>query len=164
MQLCFACSQLGYCRRLKALLISGDELADPEFLRGLRASAYTKAKEPREWLDYAADLYRDYRGWISDASGNEVLLDLEPLERAPREWWRDFCCRPCPAHIKPRVRIESRERVRVLGPILRASFPEEAKRWGARRAANDNRAKPSAANDVPHRRRPARAPPRGRAA
>lgn len=136
MPLCPRCLLLGYCRKLNTRLISDEELADPEFIRDVRAFTESLGKTRDEWKDYLADLYRDYRGRILDVQGEEIFLDMELLEQASTYWFRDTCQASLP-HVRPRLRIEARERFRVLATILRASFPDAAQFWGVR-PANDN--------------------------
>lgn len=143
MALCDGCWGGGYCRKRRAVMLSDAELGDAEIIRGVRATAYRQGVTPEHWRDHAANLYRDFPGWIADARGRAVFIDMEPLEEAGREWFEDFCCTPCPDHVTPRVRREAWERVRALGTILRAAFPVEAALWGVR-PANDN-APPGAA-------------------
>lgn len=139
MNMCRACRRHGFCRKLACQIVTDDELNDPEFLRDVRAAALAEGVSADAWLEHVNDLYRDFRGWISDARGAEVLLDMEEFERPfIREWFRDFCCTPCAPDIKPRIRDVARERVRVLATILRAAHPAKALLWGVR-AANDNR-------------------------
>lgn len=138
-QICGACIALGYCCQLRAKLVSDDELNNPEFIRDLRAWTYQLDIGPDHWLDYLSDQYRDYAGTVVD-DGEPVFLDLEELERPDiKYWFRDFCCTPCSPEVKPRVRREARERVRVLATILRAVFPGHANSWGLR-GDNDNEA------------------------
>ena len=139
--LCTSCLALGYCRDLKVVQVTDTQLADPELIRDVRATAYGCGKSADGWLEYANNLYRDFRGRIVTrgcASCEEVWLDMEELE-APcfRDWCAEWCCQPCPANVQPHVRKEAWERVRVLATILKASFPEQARYWGLR-AANDN--------------------------
>ena len=139
MLLCPACRLDGYCSRLVTQIVTDDELNNPEFVRDVRALAYTLYVEPIDWLDYLDALYQDYRGWISDGSSEEVFLDMEEFDRSYIEdWFERFCCTPCPANVTPRVQERSQERVRIVATILRARFPERAMLWGVR-AANDNR-------------------------
>mgnify|MGYP003633463004 FL=1 len=114
------------------------ELANPDFIRDVKSSARRLGIMPHAWLDALSDMYCHYKGCIVDSSGLEILLDLEPLERPHiREWFRDWVCAPLDSGTYPRVRRESRERIRVLATILRACFPDCARMWGVR-AANDN--------------------------
>lgn len=138
MRLCCACLALGYCARLSCRIVSDDELANPEFIRDVKMTAYDLRVSCDEWLEYLTRLYRDYRGRIVDQAGREILLDMEEFERPNiRYWFRDFCGRPCPTHVTPRLRREARERVRILATLLRAVFPDKAQFWGVR-PANDN--------------------------
>lgn len=136
--LCVQCLPLGYCRRLKARMVSDAELGDPEFIRDLRHHAYGLGFTRDAWVNKLADLYRDYPGTIVDAAGMEALLDMEVFEcPGIRDWLRDFACTPCPADVTPRVRREAWERVRVMATIMRAVWPERAALWGVR-PANDH--------------------------
>ena len=104
-------------------------------LRNFAASLEISADH---FLDYLLNLYRDYRGRIV-SNGNEVFLNTEEFETdSIREWFRDWACAPVPDGVRPRLRKESRERIRLLGTILSTRFAFEAELWGVR-AANDNR-------------------------
>ena len=138
--LCSECRLNGYCRRIVAPVVSDDQLKSPEYIRDLRNFAASRGVTAESWLDHLADLYRDYPGWIIGPDGQEELLDLEQFERPHiREWFRDFCNGVCPPDVTPRVRVEARERVRILATILAARYPVDAMLWGVR-PANDNRA------------------------
>lgn len=135
---CPNCLFREFCCSIRTELVDDASLDDAEFIRDLRAFTSSLNVNDEDWHEYLADCYRDYRGWIADQDGNEVFLDTDEFERPSiREWFRDFCCVPCPDHITPRVRQEARERVRVLATIMKARFPAEAIMWGVR-AANDN--------------------------
>lgn len=142
MHFCVPCRLLGYCQRIKTPHVTDDELANPEFVRDLRATAYDEGVSDSEWHDHVTDLYRDMRGWVVDeesAHENEVLLDMRNFDiPSIREWFRDWCCEPCPPEVTPRVRPEAKERVRVLATILRGTYPVRASLWGVR-PANNNR-------------------------
>ena len=132
------CYSGGYCKNLQSRIVSDQELANPLFVAHVRQTANELGFEASEWLDAVYDLYCEYRGCIVDANGREIFLDLEPFE-VPfiREWFRDWACKPAKCGVRPRVREESRERIRVLATILRARYPERAMMWGVV-AANDN--------------------------
>ena len=136
--LCRECYADGACRNERTIIVSDEELSNPHFIRDLRNFACRLNISSYHWHDVLCDLYRDYRGHIVDEDGNEVFLDLHVLEIPHiRDWFRDFCCTPVPATITPYVRGEARERARIVGTILKASYPQDAALWG-RRAANDN--------------------------
>lgn len=138
MPCCPICPCRDYCRQRRTEIVTDTQLDDAEFIRDLRAHTSSLNVNDEGWRDYLTDCYRDYRGWISDRDGNEVFLDMDELERPSiREWFRDFCCRPCPDHVTPHVRKEAWERVRIVATIMKAKFPAEAIMWGVR-AANDN--------------------------
>lgn len=137
MQLCATCLTLGYCRKKNTVLVSDRQLENPDFLIDLRAFTADLKISPDHWVDFLIDTYRDYRGRIIH-QGNEVFLDTEALEATSiREWLRDWACTAVPEGVRPRLREESRERIRVLATILATRFPFEASMWGVR-AANDN--------------------------
>jgi len=138
MLLCARCYTQGYCRRLYARVVCETQLHDPNYLLDLKAFCRWLNVNDEEWLEFLTGLYRDYPGWISDGAGREVFLDMQEFERPYiREWFRDFCCKPCPPGVQPRVRSEAVERVRILATILTACFPEKAAFWGLR-GDNDN--------------------------
>ena len=85
------------------------------------------------------DLYRDLDGYFSNKDGDEVFLSLGCLWDTPWEWWRDTVLTPAPRTQPIQLRVENRERLRVIFSIYRACFPEQAMLWGVR-ADNDNNA------------------------
>ena len=136
--LCAHCLSRGYCRRLRIEIVGDEKIANPEYIRDLRAFAFGLGINDEDWREFVSDLYRDYRGWIARANGTETFLDMGEFERPSiREWFRDFCCTPCPGHVTPHVRPEAWERVRVLATILTATYRHAAPFWGLR-ADNDN--------------------------
>ncbi|WBQ11208.1 hypothetical protein L2D01_05350 [Hyphomonadaceae bacterium ML37] len=121
--------------------MSDQELADPQFLAGVRATARALRVSPSDWLDRIYDFYRDFDGVIVDAKRNEVFLDLEVFETDHiREWFRDWICKPMAEGVRPRLRGESKERIRIIATILRAQFPFDTIQW---LAANDNTPAPN---------------------
>ncbi|MBI1393891.1 MAG: hypothetical protein GC152_14230 [Alphaproteobacteria bacterium] len=137
MQLCPNCLAHGFCRNKTTGLVTDRKLENPDFLRDLRAFTSGLNISPDHWLDFLIDTYRDYRGRIVH-QGREVFLDTEALEvTSIKEWLRDWACAPVSEGARPRLREESRERIRVLATILTTRFPFEADMWGVR-AANDN--------------------------
>lgn len=118
---CALCIIEDRCERTP--LVTDRELTDPAFIRSLRDLCTSLNVSSYQWLDFLTDLYRDYRGCIVDEAGRTVLLDMEVFEVPHiRDWFRDFCCTPCPPHITPYVRGEAKERVRILATILRARW------------------------------------------
>lgn len=138
---CTRCNQQGYCSRISSRIF-GDEVFSNrywlvDFKCFLNGYSFRQKLMPGDWHDHIADLYCNYKGWISGPSGEEVFLDTQVFEVAHiREWFRDFI-QPVREGTTPRLRREARERVRVLATIMRAFYPEEAMMWGVR-AANDN--------------------------
>lgn len=135
---CFNCLPDGVCHNQQTVLVSDEELSKPAFIRDLRNFTHDLRISSYHWHDFLCDLYRDYPGCIIDDNGQEIFLDMHVFEvPSIRDWFRDFCCKPVPANITPYVRGEARERVRVMGTILQASFPRRSLLWGLR-VANDN--------------------------
>lgn len=100
-------------------LVTDRELSDPAFIRRLRDFCFALNISSYHWLDFLTDQYRDLRGCIVDERGRTVFLDMDVFEVPHiRDWFRDFCCTPCPPHITPYVRGEARERVRIIGTLL----------------------------------------------
>lgn len=138
---CLRCISLGFCPKVFSTVFSDSELSRDHFLADFRTFLVRYSFEqrllPSQWHDHLCGLYRDYRGWIKDREGSEVFLNMEVFEHPNiREWFRDFI-RPISPGVHPRLRAETKERVRVFATIMRAHFPEEAMMWGVR-AANDN--------------------------
>lgn len=104
-------------------------------------------------LDHITDLNRDYSGRFFDPIAGfldartgkfrEVFVDLDPLEEAPVEWWRDNFGPAVTARPIIRVRREARPRWQALGSVYFAWHPWERVTWSLE-AANDNRAPASA--------------------
>ncbi|GER05189.1 hypothetical protein JCM17846_28710 [Iodidimonas nitroreducens] len=119
-------------------LVSDIQIENPNFLSDLRLFTSELSISPDHWLNYLVDAYRDYRGLVV-FNGEEVFLNMEVFETdGIREWFRDWACAPVPEGVRPRLREESRERIRALATILSTRFPFEASMWGVR-AVNDNR-------------------------
>ena len=139
--LCAQCFTEGFCRYMRVRLVTDDEIANPEFVRDVRAAAYAMRRTRDGWLEFLADAYRDYPGSVVDDDGEPVFLDMSVFESLGiRYWFRDFANTPCPPGIIPFVKGEARERVRVFATILKLLDPAPARMWGVR-----------AANDEPHR-------------
>lgn len=138
MNLCANCIELGHCARCAAVLVSDAELKNADFIRDVRAFAFSLGVSKHHWLEFLTDLYRDYPGVIIGPNSAESLLDMDALEVPHiQDWFHAFCCKPCPPETRPRVRAEAKERVRILATVLRACYPAAAQGWGLR-AANDN--------------------------
>lgn len=130
---CAAFDRLGYFPCWRAYILTDEELSDPEIIRNGRTSALRRGVSYRGMLDYLTDLLRDFGGvFVDRRSGAQVDLDMTPLEDAPVHWFRDLI-RPCPTSVRPRTRVEGKERWRAALSILRATDPNGGM-WGAARA------------------------------
>lgn len=139
--LCAQCFTEGFCRYLRVRLVTDAEIANPEFVRDVRAHAFSMGRTRDGWLEFLADAYRDYPGSVVDENGQPVFLDMSVFEfPAVAYWFRDFANTPCPPEVTPHVREEAWERVRVFATILKLLDPWPARMWGVR-----------AANCEPHR-------------
>lgn len=135
-QFCNDCTNIEYCSDKSVRLVTDYELSQPHYIRGLRATARSLGYSPSEWIEHVSNIYRDFDGCVIDEYGNSVILDLEPLEIPhAREWFRDVVFMPIAEGVSPRLRAESKERLRILGTVLKMVFPREALGW---LAANDN--------------------------
>ncbi len=138
MMLCMNCLPLGYCAKLNCILVSDKELNNLDFVEDVRSCAQNLRIKPSGWRDFIYDTYRDYPGRVLGSNGEEVFLDLEVFETdGIREWFRDWILRSERLCRSKTLRIESRERVRVIATLLRAQNPRAALIWGVR-PANDN--------------------------
>ena len=100
-------------------------------------------------LDHITDLNRDYLGRFFDPEEGfldlqtgkfrEVFVDLDPLEEAPVEWWRDNFGPAVATNPIIRVRCEAQSRWQALGSVYFAWHPWERVTW-CREVANDNHA------------------------
>ena len=161
MTLCASCFMVGYCKRLNASVVTDDELQQVGFVNDLLAYAQNLRLKPSDWRPYLTKAYADYQGRILDANGEEEFLNMGLFEveddilfaandvahaakqvtianNAIRDWFDYWLCNPTPRqHVN--FSAYTRERLRVVGTILRAIAPEEAQFWGlAGKAANDN--------------------------
>ena len=138
MSLCLACLPKGFCIKLRTQLVADTELSNWRFRWDVRQKAHSLGYTPVEWVEAIHDLYSQYPGWIMDADGNEVFLDMNEFERPHiREWCRDWICDLPVRPETQRLHPASAERIRILATILRAHFPVEATLWG-KEVANDN--------------------------
>lgn len=100
-------------------------------------------------LDFFFDRYRDYTGRFFDPEAGfldvktgkfqEVFVDMDPLEEAPVEWWRDNFGPAVAAKPITRLRCEASPRWQALGSIYFAWHPWERMTWKLE-PANDSRA------------------------
>ncbi|MGJ8628780.1 MAG: hypothetical protein ACSHXB_17600 [Sulfitobacter sp.] len=128
----------GFCRRLRAVIVTDRELDNSDFLRDVRNFAVSLNIKPWAWLKFLDRFYLRWYGWVSDEKGREIFFDLGEFERDHIEdWFERFCCTPCPENITPRIQARTRKRVRIVATLLRAKYPDAALMWGVR-AANDN--------------------------
>ncbi len=153
---CINCIMAGYCHHRKSKAVSNDELANPAFVADILEFCNRMKLKPAEWRKRLYDLYADYNGLIIDRSGNEAPQNMElfevpdeafagtqeELSRANdniRDWFEYWLCTSHPEQKKYQFRGNTREKLCVVGSIIRATYPHEAQFWGLKgKAANDN--------------------------
>ncbi|KZY52579.1 MAG: hypothetical protein RLP08_03450 [Marinovum algicola] len=138
-----------FCADTYCPLLSLSEVSCPSLVTNLKQRILALGVQHASLLDYFSNLNRDYMGRFFDSEAGflnlqtgkfqEVYVDMDPLEEAPIEWWRDNFS-PAVAE-KPviRLRCEARPRWQALGSIYFAWHPWERSEW-RHQAANDNRA------------------------
>ena len=151
MSICPFCPFSASCKR-GVRLVSDKELSSGEFVRDVRNFAADLGERPAEWLDYVLELLALLDGCIVDGRGQPAYLSTEiflptdqeiddgvgaVIEYRMRNWFEETFATPVPESVTPHVRIEAKERFRIVATILRARFPAQAAMWGVR-AANDN--------------------------
>lgn len=151
MRYCPLCPCRARCAR-GVRLVNDRELSNPEFVRDVRDFGFGLSKRPSEWLDFVLELFARFEGCVIDDRGHPVRLNTEiflptdkqisdgvgaVIEYRMRNWFEETFATPVPESVTPHVRIEAKERFRIVATILRARFPAQAAMWGVR-AANDN--------------------------
>lgn len=151
MQKCGFCP-VQRCAGRASRLVSDTEINNSEFVRDVRNFAAPLGLRPAEWLDRILELLALYDGCIVDGRGRPVHLDTTiflptddeidngtaaVIEYRMRNWFEETFATPVPESVTPHVRVEAKERFRIVASILRARFPMQAAMWGVR-AANDN--------------------------
>lgn len=120
-------------------LVTDAELESGVFVTDVKTFASRLRIPRRRFVDWLTDGYRDAEVYIVDEEGNPVDLDFEALEEEDgdevrnriEDWLKDWLKRP-ERHFTPRLRVEARERVRLVATLLRAIFPKESVVWGMR--------------------------------
>ena len=125
-------------RPLTVTIVSDRELDNHAWLA--EAKLFTqRLRVPRSRIcDFLADGLRDTDTVLLTEDGNRAYIDLEEIEKADDEddeidgfeWWYKDWVRRAPPGVKPRLRTEARERVRLITTILRLIFPKETSVWG----------------------------------
>lgn len=117
-------------RKNEVRIVSDEELANPLFLADVKNFASKLRIPRRRFMDWLADGLRDAEAELVDEFGNSAWIDFDVIERDHIDlWFRDWC-RRCRPDVTPRVRTESRERIRLVATTLRMIFPKEASVWG----------------------------------
>lgn len=133
-------------------IVSDEEMSNPTWVRDVKNFGASLGISGADWTDFSLNLLARLDVEFIDSCGNIVDLDIEALlpsdkeidedrgaafEARIRNWFSETFCDPVPDDVIPRIRIEARERFRIVATILRAQFPCAAMMWGVR-AANDN--------------------------
>lgn len=111
-------------------LVSDGELSDPVFLADVKTFASRLRVPRRQFVDWLVDGVRDSETCLIDSAGDPVTIEFEEIEKDNIDLWvRDWVRMP-ERHVAPRLRAESRERVRLVATMLRMIFPKESSVWG----------------------------------
>ena len=114
----------------RVCIVTDEELDDPYFLADVKTFAWKLRIPHRRFRDWFVDGVRDSEVELVDVFGNPADFNYEEIEREHVElWFRDWAKRPA-RHIHPRLRRESRERIRLIATMLRMIFPKETSVWG----------------------------------
>ncbi len=125
----FEFESYGFTPKIKTTIVEDADLSDALLVFHVRHFLNAQNIGCSAMADWLVDLYRDYKGIIVDAHGQEIFLNTEVLFEIGHEWYRDLMKVP-PLSNRLHVRREARQRWRVMLTILRACFPEEAQKWG----------------------------------
>ena len=138
-----------FCPDAYCPLLSVSDVSCPIKVDGLKRRIIDMGVHHAKLLDHMTDLNRDYvgrffdpiAGFLDARTGKfrEVFVDVDPLEEAPVEWWRDNFGLAVAAKPITRVRCEARPRWQALGSVYFAWHPWERMTWSLE-TANDNRA------------------------
>ena len=133
-------------------LVTARQLANPEFVRDVRNFAASKRLPRARLLDTFLEALARVDACFINEDGHPITLRFDCLlptdqdidrgrgkiiEARIQNWLEETFTVPVPSHVTPHVRVEARERFRVIATILRAAYPQHAMMWGVR-AANDN--------------------------
>lgn len=147
---CQKCFRVGHCLQKTVPIVNDVEIGDPEFVRVARNFLASLPVTDSEWLEHAHNLNRDLTITIIEGANWRIDLDMSPLEidyddedlieacpaeKRLRLWFRDII-KPVPADTNPRVRLEAKERFRILATLIIAHNPQID--WPRTVPANDN--------------------------
>ncbi|MGJ8530099.1 hypothetical protein [Maritalea sp.] len=138
-----------FCPDTYSPMLTTADVSNPTLVTCLKTRIVDLDVHHSKLLDHFANMNRDYMGRyfdeevgfldLSTGCFQEVFVDLEPLEDAPIEWWRDNFSAVVAQRPVERLRCEARPRWRALGSIYFACYPW-ARSQVILEAANDNRA------------------------
>lgn len=138
-----------FCADSYSPLLSLPDVSCPIKVTALKSRIVSMGIHHGRLLDHIVDLNRDYSGRYFDPEAGfldpqtgkfrEVFVDIDPLEEAPLEWWRDNFGPAVAAKPISRVRCEAQPRWQALGSVYFAWHPWERMTWSLE-AANDNQA------------------------
>lgn len=138
-----------FCADSYSPLLSLAEVSCPIRVTALKRRILSLGVHHGRLLDHIVDLNRDYSGRFFDPEAGfldprtgkfrEVFVNIDPLEEAPVEWWRDNFGPAVASSPIIRVRCEAQPRWQALGSVYFAWHPWERMTWSLE-AANDNRA------------------------
>lgn len=138
-----------FCADSYSPLLSLSEVSSPNKVTALKRRILSLGVHHGRLLDHFVDLNRDYMGRFFDPEAGfldlrtgkfrEAFVDIDPLEDAPLEWWRDNFSPAVATNSIVRVRCEAQPRWQALGSVYFAWYPCERLTWNLE-AANENRA------------------------
>jgi len=133
-------------------VVTNLDLQNSEFVRDVRNFAASLRIPQSRLLDAFLEAYARSDTCVVDDEGRPTTLRFDCLLPSDQEidedrgviveariqnWLEETFAVRVPSHVTPHVRVEARERFRVIATILRAAYPREAMMWGVR-ASNDN--------------------------
>ena len=124
--------------RFSPILTLG-EVSNAPFVNAIKTDICALQVAYPDLLDHLTDLNRDYRGRYFDPEAGfldpdtgrfrEVFVDMQPLEDARIEWWRDNFGPTAAVRDVVRVRGEASARWQAIGSIYLAWYPWKRAVW-----------------------------------
>lgn len=101
-------------------VVTDRELSNPKFIREMRNYAASLDVPYMQIRDFITTWYARAPVLFHDHLDREVMINTAWLETPSFDYWaRDFC-KPVPMMVRPRIRIEARNRAGAFCSLLRA--------------------------------------------